>query len=152
MIMFLDVTKASIEAKAYVMKAPKHGPKLLWSLRPTSQVTCASISNLVVCLSGVHGRVTDLAQVSQRQYNVAMAMVMGKDMDSVLVDSDKTAKQCIQYLKEQQVPPMTFIPVATVVAKPVNDRLRAMGGSSKLALDLLTYPPAFERAFISICQ
>ena len=104
------------------------------------------------CPAGVHGRVTDLAQVAQRQYNVAMAMVMGKDMDSVVVDNQKTAQQCIEYLKEQQVPPMTFIPVATIVAKPVNDRLRAMGGSSKLALDLLTYPPAFERAFISICQ
>lgn len=94
---------------------------------------------------------TDLAQVAQRRYNVAMAMVMGKDMDSVIVDTDTTAKQCVEYLKEQQVPPMTFIPLSTIVAKPVNDRLRALGGSTKLALDLLTYPPALERAFLSIC-
>ncbi len=101
--------------------------------------------------AGVHGRVTDLAQVAQRHYNVAMAVVMGKDLDSIIVDTDATAKQCISYLKEQQIPPMTFLPVSTVMAKPVNDRLRALGGSSKLSLDLLTYPPALERAFLSIC-
>ena len=80
-----------------------------------------------------------------------MTVVLGRDMDSVVVDSDATAKQCIALLKRQRVPPMTFVPLATVRARPVNERLRALGGTAKLALDLLDYDPGLERAFASIC-
>ena len=119
------------------------------TMQPTSQRCPLNI--LLLRHAGVHGRVTDLAQVADRRYNVAMAVVMGKDLDSIIVDTDSTAKQCISYLKEQQSPPMTFLPLSTLMTKPVNDRLRALGGSSKLALDLLTYHPSLERAFLSIC-
>lgn len=36
-------------------------------------------------------------------------------------------------------------------AKPVNERLRQIGGTAKLVLDILSYAPAYERAFLSIC-
>ena len=52
--------------------------------------------------------------MSQRKYNLAIAVLMGKNIDSIVVDTERTAKDCIQYLKEQGVPPMTFIPVQTV--------------------------------------
>ncbi|KAK9820343.1 hypothetical protein WJX72_009251 [[Myrmecia] bisecta] len=100
---------------------------------------------------GVYGRVTDLAKVAQRKYNLALAVVMGRDMDSVIVDSEKTAKECIQLLKDQHVSPMTFIPVSTVKAKPVNERLRQLGGTAKLAIDILEYDAPLERAFLSVC-
>ena len=32
---------------------------------------------------------------------MAVTKVLGKDMDAVVVDHEKTAKDCIQYLKEQ---------------------------------------------------
>ncbi len=38
---------------------------------------------------------------------------MGRHIDSVVVDSERTARDAIQYLKDNQVPPMTFIPLAT---------------------------------------
>ena len=62
----------------------------------------------------MYGRVTELCKVSQRKYNLAVAVLMGKNIDSVVVDTERTAKDCIQYLKEQGVPPMTFIPIQTV--------------------------------------
>jgi structural maintenance of chromosome 1 len=64
--------------------------------------------------AGVDGRVTELCKVSQRKYNLAIAVLMGKTIDSIVVDSERTAKDCIQYLKDQGVPPMTFIPIQTV--------------------------------------
>ena len=36
-------------------------------------------------------------------------------------------------------------------AKPVNERLRHIGGSAKLVLDILEFDAGYERAFLSIC-
>ena len=38
-----------------------------------------------------------------------------------------------------------------VPLQPVNERLRLLGGSAKVALDLLEYDSKLERAFITIC-
>jgi len=35
--------------------------------------------------------------------------------------------------------------------QPVNERLRLLGGSAKLALDLLEYNASLERAFLTVC-
>ncbi len=43
---------------------------------------------------------------------------MGKHIDSVVVDTEHTAREAIQYLKDQRVPPMTFIPLASCKASP----------------------------------
>lgn len=55
--------------------------------------------------------------MTQRKYNLAMAVVMGKDMDSVICDTEATAKECIHWLRQNQVAPMTFFPLDTVRAK-----------------------------------
>ena len=76
---------------------------------------------------------------------------MGRDLDSILVDTEATAKFCIAWLKQNRAPRMTFYPLATVRAKPVNERLRTLGGTAVLALDLLDYEPQFERAYVAVC-
>ncbi|EIE20863.1 RecF/RecN/SMC protein [Coccomyxa subellipsoidea C-169] len=96
---------------------------------------------------GVFGRVTELARVSQAKYNLAMSVVMGRDLDGVIVDTKETAQDCIQWLRTNQVAPMTFFPLDT----PVNERLRLLGGTAKLALDLLEYDTSLERAFLTVC-
>ncbi|KAG1680336.1 hypothetical protein FOA52_015426 [Chlamydomonas sp. UWO 241] len=101
---------------------------------------------------GVHGRLTELGQVTQRAYQLALAVAMGKDVDSVVVDSEKVALECIQYLKDQKMPPMTFIPLATCKVKPINERLRALGGTAKLAIDLIQHDPSFGRAFAFVFE
>lgn len=40
---------------------------------------------------------------------------------------------------------------SSVVLQPVNERLRLLGGTAKVALDLLEYDSQLERAFITIC-
>lgn len=68
-------------------------------------------------VTGVFGRVTELARVSQPKYNLAMSVVMGRDLDGVIVDTKETAQECIQWLRSNQVPPMTFFPLDTVRPK-----------------------------------
>lgn len=45
-----------------------------------------------------------------------------------------------QYLKEQRLPPQTFIPLQSVRVKPIIERLRTLGGTAKLIFDVIQYP------------
>lgn len=46
----------------------------------------------------------------------------------------------LQYLKDQRLPPQTFIPLQSVRVKPVIERLRTLGGTAKLVFDVIQYP------------
>ena len=35
------------------------------------------------------------------RYAVAITKVLGRNMDAIVVDTEKTGKDCIQYIKEQ---------------------------------------------------
>jgi len=35
------------------------------------------------------------------RYSVAITKVIGKDLDSIVVDTEKTGKDCIQFMKDQ---------------------------------------------------
>lgn len=96
----------------------------------------------------MRGRLVDLIKVTQRKHNLAVTVCMGRNMDAVVVDDEKTAKECVQYLKEQRLSLMTFIPLATIRVKPVDERLRNMGGTAKLAMDVIEYDEAVERAVV----
>ena len=45
---------------------------------------------------GVHGRLTDLCQLTQRKYSLAVTVAFGKLFDAVAVDTEATAKSCIE--------------------------------------------------------
>ena len=38
---------------------------------------------------------------SYSRYALAITKVLGKNMDAIVVDTEKTGKECIQYLREQ---------------------------------------------------
>lgn len=67
------------------------------------------------------------------------------------VHVQKTAKDCISHLKAMRQPPMTFLPLDTLKTRPVPGHLRALGGTAKLALDLISYDQHLERAFLFCC-
>lgn len=103
-------------------------------------------------LTGVHGRVSELVKVTQKSYNLALAVVMGSNVDSVVVDTERAAKECVAYLKQRRIPPMTFIPLQTIKVKPPNERLRDnLRGIANLAFDLLEFDAKLENAFIYVC-
>ena len=59
--------------------------------RPKPGVTVQSHSMITrhnVLHAGVHGRVPDLARVIQRRHNMALAVVMGTHMESIIVDTE----------------------------------------------------------------
>ncbi|GMH02340.1 hypothetical protein Nepgr_004179 [Nepenthes gracilis] len=93
-----------------------------------------TVDTLKRLFAGVHGRMTDLCRPTQKKYNLAVTVAMGKFMDAVVVEDEHTGKECIKYLKEQRLPPQTFIPVKSVRVKPVIERLRTLGVLEKAIL------------------
>ncbi|KAL0291416.1 UNVERIFIED_CONTAM: Structural maintenance of chromosomes protein 1 [Sesamum calycinum] len=99
-----------------------------------------AVETLKRLFPGVHGRMTDLCRPTQKKYNLAVTVAMGRFMDAVVVEDEHTGKECIKYLKEQRLPPQTFIPLQSVRVKPVIEKLRTLGGTAKLVFDVIQYP------------
>ncbi|KAK5820311.1 hypothetical protein PVK06_025357 [Gossypium arboreum] len=99
-----------------------------------------AVETLKRLFQGVHGRMTDLCRPTQKKYNLAVTVAMGRFMDAVVVEDENTGKECIKYLKEQRLPPQTFIPLQSVRVKPIIERLRTLGGTAKLIFDVIQYP------------
>uniref|UniRef100_A0A383VHM8 Structural maintenance of chromosomes protein n=1 Tax=Tetradesmus obliquus TaxID=3088 RepID=A0A383VHM8_TETOB len=111
----------------------------------------AAAAKLKKEVPGVYGRVSELVRVTNRKYNLAMAVVMQRDLDSVVVEDRKAGFACIDYLKASKLERMDFIPLDSCEARPLPERLRQLGGSATPALDLLQFDPQFERACLHVC-
>ncbi len=83
----------------------------------TVQCHCIYLSYIAVCsltyghLIFQYGRLIDLCQPTQKKFQIAVTKVLGKNMDAIIVDSEKTGRDCIQYIKEQRGEPETFLPL-----------------------------------------
>ncbi|XP_051947649.1 structural maintenance of chromosomes 1A, like [Xyrauchen texanus] len=89
----------------------------------------------------VYGRLIDLCQPTQKKYQIAVTKVLGKNMDAIIVDSEKTGRDCIQYIKEQRGEPETFLPLDYLEVKPTDEKLRELRGA-KLVIDVIRYEPS----------
>jgi hypothetical protein len=46
--------------------------------------------------SGVRGRLVDLCKPTQRKYETAISVILGRNIDAVVVDEERTAIDCIE--------------------------------------------------------
>jgi structural maintenance of chromosome 1 len=65
----------------------------------------------------VLGRLCDICETRGAQYNVAVAVLMGRQMDSVVVRTLAVAKACVELLRGDKREPMEFIPLDHVQAR-----------------------------------
>ncbi len=110
-----------------------------------------TIATLQKIFPGVRGRIVDLCEPTQRKYDTAISIVLGRHSDSIVVDSEKTAISCIEYMRTQRVGQATFIPLDTIQVKPINDRLRSIAKGARLAVDIVKYQPHVQRAIQHAC-
>eukprot|EP01083_Nonionella_stella_P038243 104058_1 len=99
---------------------------------------------------GVRGRVTELFDMPNRRYAMAVAAALGHNRKSVVVDDERTAVEAIKYLKEQRVGKATFIPISTIKAKPIKENLRRLGNGTKLAIDVINFDESLKRAMMYV--
>lgn len=110
-----------------------------------------ALTALMRLFPGVRGRLLDLVQPTQKKYNVALTVVMGRNMEAIVVDDEATAMECIQYLKDQRVGTATFLPLASLKTKPVAEALRSLPSGSKLVLDIVNHDPYIAPAVQFAC-
>ncbi|XP_049850779.1 uncharacterized protein LOC126323906 [Schistocerca gregaria] len=109
------------------------------------------LSTLQRLFSGVYGRVFDLVNPSAPKYKVALTVVLGSNMDSIVVSSEKVAIECIKYMREQRVGIATFLPLDGIKAVRVDERLRTLHPEVKPMVDVLDYEPQYQRAVEYVC-
>ncbi|CAD0090340.1 unnamed protein product [Aureobasidium mustum] len=100
---------------------------------------------------GVRGQLWSLCKPKQKKYNVAVSTVLGRHNDSIVVDTEKVAKECIQYLRDQRAGQATFIPLDTIMHKAPDANLKGMHRGMRLAIDTIDYENAVERAISFAC-
>ena len=109
------------------------------------------ISALKRIFPGVKGRVSDLCRPKQKKYADAVSTVLGRNFDSIVVDNEKTAKECIQHLRDQRAGQATFIPLETIQVKAFNSNLKGMHRSMRPAIETVDYDDSDARAITYAC-
>ena len=111
----------------------------------------ATIADMKRIFPGVKGRVSELCKPVERRYQTAVSTVLGRNIDAVIVENEKTAIECIQYLREQRRGQATFIPLDTIQFSALNSNLKGQHRGCRMALDTINYERPLERAFSYVC-
>uniref|UniRef100_A0A8C8DTR3 Structural maintenance of chromosomes 1B n=1 Tax=Oryzias sinensis TaxID=183150 RepID=A0A8C8DTR3_9TELE len=86
----------------------------------------------------VYGRLSDLCSPIHKKYQLAVTKVFGSNMNAIVVSSEKTARDCISFMKAERAEPETFLPIDYLVVSPLNERLREIPGA-KMVVDVVQF-------------
>ncbi|KAL9104220.1 MAG: hypothetical protein Q9163_000820 [Psora crenata] len=111
----------------------------------------ATVADMKRMFPGVRGRVSELCKPIEKKYQTAVSTVLGRNFDAVIVENEKTAIECIQYLREQRRGQATFIPLDTIQFAAINSNIKGQHRGCRLALDTINYDRSLERAFLYVC-
>ncbi|KAK2842674.1 hypothetical protein Q5P01_012874 [Channa striata] len=84
----------------------------------------------------VYGRLSDLCSPIHRKYQLAVTKVFGRYINAIVVASEKVARDCISFIKEERAEPETFLPIDYLDVSPLNERLREVPGA-KMVVDVV---------------
>ncbi|NXC38137.1 SMC1B protein, partial [Penelope pileata] len=87
----------------------------------------------------VFGRLLDLCHPIHKKYQLAVTKVFSKYMTAIVVATEKTARDCIQFLKQERAEPETFLALDYLDVKPINEKLREIKGA-KMLVDVVQTP------------
>ncbi|KAI8840072.1 RecF/RecN/SMC [Chytriomyces cf. hyalinus JEL632] len=111
-----------------------------------------NLETLQSIFPGVKGRLIDLCKPTQRKYETAVATILGRNIDSIVVDTERTGIDCIQYMRDQRLGTATFLPLDTLTVKHINEKYRNFAKGARLAVDVIQVEAAFERAVQFACS
>lgn len=69
------------------------------------------VENFKRLYRGVYDRIINMCHPIHQKFNIPVTKILGKYMEAIVVDTEETARNCIQYLKEQMLEPETFLPL-----------------------------------------
>ncbi|MCX8059855.1 MAG: chromosome segregation protein SMC, partial [Aquificaceae bacterium] len=97
-------------------------------------------------IRGVYGRVSDLIRVKDPEHLKAVESAGGGRLSYVVVQDEKTAKECIQRLKELQWGRLSFIPLSRVKEVKIPSHPPRLKGVIDFVVNLLEYESLFDKA------
>ncbi|KAB8296880.1 hypothetical protein EYC80_002289 [Monilinia laxa] len=109
-----------------------------------------TITEIKRIFPGVKGRIGDLCKPKQKKFEEAVSTALGRDFDSIVVDTEKTGTECVQYLKDGKKPPMTFIPLDNIKVNATNSSLKGLA-KARLTIDTIDFDSSVERAMSYAC-
>lgn len=98
---------------------------------------------------GVEGTIAELGQ-AQRKFSLALETAASGKMQHLVVDTDKTAADCIKYLKANKLGTASFIPLNKIQYREISsedNKLLKLPGVEDFALNLIAYKPQYKKAF-----
>ncbi|XP_004453476.2 structural maintenance of chromosomes protein 1B [Dasypus novemcinctus] len=99
----------------------------------------------------VFGRLLDLCHPIHKKYQLAVTKLFGRYIVAIVVASEKVARDCIRFLKEERAEPETFLALDYLDIKPINERLREIKGC-KMVIDVIkTQFPQLKRVIQFVC-
>ncbi|RMZ85996.1 hypothetical protein DV737_g88, partial [Chaetothyriales sp. CBS 132003] len=101
---------------------------------------------------GVKGRIHELCKPKQKKYEEAVSVVLGMKFDSIVVDTEQTARACIEYLRDHRAGQAEFIPLDTIQVKAVSPNFRSMHKGMRPAIDTVDYAADVARAIQYACS
>nr|XP_009937989.1 PREDICTED: structural maintenance of chromosomes protein 1B [Opisthocomus hoazin] len=87
----------------------------------------------------VFGRLLDLCHPIHKKYQLAVTKVFSNYVTAIVVATEKTARDCIRFLKQERAEPETFLALDYLDVKPINERLREIKGA-KMMVDVVQTP------------
>ncbi|KNF03189.1 hypothetical protein PSTG_03776 [Puccinia striiformis f. sp. tritici PST-78] len=94
------------------------------------------------------GRLQDLCSPVARKHDVAIPIVLGRNLNTVVVDSQKTAFECVEVTSIENLQHSTKL---TLLSGPVPQVQRNLATGARLAIDLIKHDPIYERAVQHAC-
>ncbi|XP_043943168.1 structural maintenance of chromosomes protein 1B [Protopterus annectens] len=99
----------------------------------------------------VYGRLFELCQPVHKKYQLAVTKIFGRYMNAIVITTEKVARDCIRFLKEERAEPETFLALDYLNIKPINEKLREIK-SAKMVIDVVQCGlPQLRRVVQFVC-
>ena len=96
-------------------------------------------------IKGIHNIVYELGRVDKK-YSMALETAAGQRLKSIVVDDDRIAQKCINYLKEKKLGVCTFLPLNKIQGTKINSYSPSKGIHG-LAINLVKFDQKYKNIF-----
>ncbi len=144
-----EQVKKDFESVLYEIREKQQRRKILHDLDNNMEGFAGSVKSVLRAskqgrINGVFGTVAQNTGVEQK-YALAVETALGGAMQNIIVENEETAKQCINFLREQKGGRATFLPVTSVKGRELNEQgLENCMGFEAVASHIVTYDPKFS--------
>lgn len=101
-------------------------------------------------LRGIHGALGQVISVSQK-YEKAIESALGAYMQNIITDDENSAKMAINYLKQNNLGRVTFLPLSIIKSNKINlNNIKSNTNCIGVASDLLSYDDKYKNILENI--